>query len=201
MRTMEPEMEIVVPASTKFPIELEAPAGFVVDDPATWPQVEGRLEYVSGRLLWMPPCGVYHQLVSASVAGMLWEWLRSHPTFVVGACEAGMLLDGDVRGAEGAVWRRADYPPLSHSYVPVAPILAAEVAGRDEREPQLREKARWYFARGVQIVWIVLPPEREVVVLDRDGHDTRHGRGARLPVRAELPDLAPAVDDFFAQLG
>ena len=200
MRAMAPEMDVVVPASTKFPIELELPPGFVVDDPGTWPRLDGRLEYVSGRLLWMPPCGALQQRVSLSVAGVLWEWLRTHPDFVGGSNEAGMLLDGDVRGAEGAVWRRADLPAPTERYVAVAPILAAEVAGREEREPQLRDKARWYMARGVIVVWIVLPREREVVVLERDGSDSRHRPGEHLPPRAELPDLAPAVADFFAQL-
>lgn len=194
-------MDVVVPASTKFPIELEPPAGFVVDDPATWPRIEGRLEYVSGRLLWMPPCGTFQQRVALSVAGILWDWLRTHGDFVGGSNEAGMIFGDDVRGAEGAVWRRVDLPlPEDDRYVPVPPLLAVEVAGREEREPQLRVKARWYMDRGVVAVWIVLPREREVVVVDRDGRDSRHSVGERLPGRPELPDLGPAVADFFAQL-
>jgi len=198
---MEPEMDVVVPASTKFPIELEPPPGFVVDDPATWPQIDGRLEYVSGRLLWMPPCGRLQQVVATSSIGVLWNWQRTHVDFVVGSNEAGMIFDGDVRGAEGAIWRRADFPPPTDDrYVSVPPILAVEVAGREEREPQLREKARWYMDRGVVAVWIVLPREREVVVVHRDGRDSRHRVGEYLPARPELPGLMPAVADFFAQL-
>ena len=48
---------IPVPGSVRFPVELTPPEGF---DPArleTWPRVEGRLEWVEGRLLYMPPCG------------------------------------------------------------------------------------------------------------------------------------------------
>lgn len=202
MPEMAPETDVVVPASTKFPIELEPPPGFVVDDPATWPRIDGRLEYVTGRLLWMPPCGVFQQLVATSVSGVLGSWRRTRPDFVVGSNEAGMIFDGDVRGAEGAVWRRADLPaPLDDRFTTIPPILAVEVAGRDEREPQLRDKARWYLDRGVIAVWIVLPREREVVVLDREGRDSRHRVGERLPERQELPELTPEVADFFEQLG
>jgi len=38
-------------------VELDPPLGF---DPArleAWPAVEGRLRWVEGRLLYMPPCG------------------------------------------------------------------------------------------------------------------------------------------------
>jgi len=97
---------IPVPGSVRFPIELEPPAGFRPEEPETWPRVEGRLEWVEGRLLYMPPCGDVQQLVAASAVGILVPWGRERPGFVVGGNEAGMLLAGDVRGAEAAVWRR-----------------------------------------------------------------------------------------------
>src|SRR5439155_1090581 len=49
------EETIPVPGTVRFPVELTPPEGF---DPArleTWPRVEGRLEWVGGRLLYMPP--------------------------------------------------------------------------------------------------------------------------------------------------
>lgn len=53
--------------------------------------------------------------------------------------------------------------------------------------------------QGVASVWIVLPESMEVLVLDREG-ESRHGIDSHLPERAELPDLAPAVKQIFAQL-
>src|SRR5262249_47348486 len=57
MATGAEPQTISVPASIRFPVELDIPAGFDPGDPATWPRVEGRLEYVAGKLLYMPPCG------------------------------------------------------------------------------------------------------------------------------------------------
>ncbi len=188
-----------VPASVRFPVELEPPPGFQVDDPATWPRVEGRLEWVDGRLLYMPPCGLRQQGTAVSVVGLLDRWLDDHPEFFLGGNEAGMLLGGDARGSEAAVWLRADVDPASPKFARTPPILVAEVAGREEGEPELRVKARWYFDRGVHVVWVVLPATREVIVLRRDG-ESRHESGDRLPEHPALPGLAPEVDRFFRQL-
>jgi hypothetical protein len=88
---------IHVPASVRFPVELVPPDGF---DPArleTWPRVEGRLEWVGGRLLYMPPCGEMQQATVADVVGVLIPWQRAHPEFSVGTNEAGMRLGEDSR--------------------------------------------------------------------------------------------------------
>jgi Uma2 family endonuclease len=102
------------------------------------------------------------------------------------------------RAAAAAIWRRAAVGrDAGLRFVP--PVLAVEVAGRDEREPALRDKARWYLGVGVPLVWLVLPEEREVVVVTAAG-ESRHGRGERLPADPRLPHLAPAVDDLFFQI-
>ena len=196
----EPYSEtIAVPAAVRFPVELLPPPGFRPEAPGTWPKVPGRLEYVQGKLLYMPPCGAVQQGVSVSVVGILDRWLEHHPELFVGGNEAGMLLGGDARGAEAAVWRRDALGPLTDRYVRVPPLLAVEVAGHEEGEPELREKARWYLAHGVRAVWLVLPATREVMVVTTDG-ETRHGAHDHLPPHPALPGLAPPVERFFRQL-
>ncbi len=184
----------------RFPLELAPPPGFRPGDPATWPKAVGRLEYVGGRLLYMPPCGDDQQDVAASVVGILETWNVAHPQFIVGANEAGMILGGEIRGADAAVWRRGDLGERTGGYRRAAPVLAVEVAGRDEGEVELREKARWYFDHGVQLVWLVLPDGHEVVVLS-PAAESRHRAGERLPEAAALPGLSPSVDQFFWKLG
>ena len=81
----------------------------------------------------------------------------------------------------------------------VAPVLAVEGGGEDESEADLRDKVRWYLDHEVGHVWLVLPTTREVVVIDRQG-ETRYTATDRLAAIPSLPDLTPAVRDFFAQL-
>ena len=190
---------ITVPAAVRFPVELEPPDGFSPDDPASWPRIPGRLEYVGGKLLYMPPCADVQQQVTVSVVGVLDRWLDDHAGFVVGGNEAGMLFGRDVRGAEAAVWPRAVLGPRTGGYVRVPPLLAVEVAGREENEAALRAKAEWYLAHGVHVVWIVLPAVREVVVVTSTG-ERRYGSRDTIDAHPELPGLAPSVERFFRQL-
>ena len=69
----------------------------------------------------------------------------------------------------------------------------------DERKPQLREKAQWYLGAGTPIVWLVLPAEREVLVITSDG-ERRFGPGEQLPADPRLPGLAPVTDELFVQI-
>jgi hypothetical protein len=97
----------------RFPRELLAPAGFRPEDPDTWPHAAGRLELVDGRILHLPPCGDLQQLVRVGVVGLLFDWVRTHPEFVVGGNETGIMFGRDVRAADAAVWRHADAGPLT----------------------------------------------------------------------------------------
>lgn len=183
----------------RFPVELRTPEDFDAAQPQTWPSVDGRLEYVGGRLLFMPPTGDVQQDVVVDVAYVLRSWSKSRAEFVVGSNEAGMILGGDTRGADGAVWRRADLGERTGGFRRVAPVLAVEVAGRDDEETALTDKAAWYLSHGVEVVWLVLPASREVVVVDAAG-SSRYGREDVLPPRDALPGLQPAVRELFAQI-
>lgn len=190
---------IPVPRAIRFPVELIPPEGFDPERLETWPRVEGRLEYVDGRLLYMPPGGALQQDTVTDVVATLAAWRRNHPGFVVGTNEAGMILGGNARGADAAVWRRVDLGPYEHKFRRVPPILAVEVAGEDEDETALRDKAAWYLGAGVQVVWIVVPEQREVVLVTATG--TQRCRvGESLPPHAALPELTPRVEELFAQI-
>lgn len=198
-----PQREMtIVPPETRFPVEVDPPPGFVADDLTTWPGDPGRFEYVDGRLLYMPPCGERQSVVAIDVAFTLRSWSLTHPEFVVGGNEVGVAFGRDKRGIDVAVWRRADLGPRTGGFVRVPPVLAVEVAGQDDREPYLRDKARWYLERGVAVVWLVLPETREVLVLSGSPatrHDSRHGVGDQLPAHEALPGLTPEVAAFFSQ--
>ncbi len=189
---------VPVPRAVRFPVELRLPAGFCVEDVSTWPQVDGALEYVAGRLLYMPPSGDVQQDVALAVAGVLDRWLDTHIEFAAGANEAGMLLDGEVRAADAAVWRRS-VEGHTGQLRRTAPILAIEIAGQDQSEADLREKATWYFAHGVKLVWLILPDSRAVLILSPHS-ESRHCAGACLPANPELPGLEPEVARFFRRL-
>jgi Uma2 family endonuclease len=182
----------------RFPVELRA-EGADVSRPETWPAIDGRLEYVGGRLLYMPPCADTQQDVAIDVAFVLRSWSETRREFIVGGNEAGMKLGSDIRAADVAVWRAADVGERTGKVRAVPPVLAVEIAGEDEEESVLRDKARWYLDHGVSVVWLVLPETRELVVISASG-EGRFSRGERLPVNPALADLEPEVGRLFAQL-
>ena len=151
-----------------FPVQLAVPTGFDPGRRETWPRLEGRLEYVEGRLLYVPPTGGNQSKTVFDVALALGAWAAGHPEFVVGANEAGMKIGDDVRAADIAIWRTGDIGP-GDEIARKAPVLAIEVAGRDDTEEILREKAAWYGDRGVDAVWLVIAGAREVIVRDAGG--------------------------------
>ncbi len=190
---------ITLPRAVRFPVEMIPPVGFDAERLETWPRIAGRLEVVEGRLLYMPPCGDEQQDTVADVVITLGSWVRDHREFVLGTNEAGMRLGGSTRAADAAIWRRADVGARTGGLRRHPPVLAVEVGGTEEPEQALRDKADWYLANGVRIVWLVLPQSREVVVLSSRG-EQRHGLGGSLPPQPELPGLSPTVDDLFVQL-
>ena len=190
---------VVVPGSVRFPVQLRVDEDFDPLDVGTWPEVEGRLEYVEGRLLFMPPSGQEQGAVTLSASGVLAKWLEQHRGFRGATLEIGITLGGETRGADAAVWRKDQAMGVDKATLRFAPLLVIEVAGRDEGETELRKKASWYLGHGVRVVWIVLPDSREVVVLREDG-ESRYAKGDTLPEQPELPGLTPAVAELFAQL-
>jgi Uma2 family endonuclease len=192
---------ITLPRAVRFPVEMLTPEGFDAERLDTWPDVAGRLEYVDGRLLFIPPCGDVQQDTTTDVVITLGAWVRSRPGFVLGTNEAGMRLLGSTRAADAAIWRAADVGARTGGLRRVPPLLAVEVAGAEpgDGEEELRAKAAWYLAAGVRLLWIVLPEEREVIVIAAGG-DARFLSGAQLPEHPELPGLSPAVDELFVQI-
>lgn len=186
----------VVPRiAVELPLVLPEPEGFDFARLETWPAVVGRLEYVDGRLEYMPPCGKNQQRVAVDVATELNLWRRERAEFVVGANEAGMLLGGEVRGADVAIWRAGE--PSGNEFARTPPVLAVEICGEDEPLDAMLEKAAWYLEHGVEVVWTVVPGTRSVHVSTAAGTTETKDRIAE---HASLPGLAPAVADFFRQL-
>lgn len=187
-------------ASIQLPLTVPTPPGFVADRLDTWPAIDGRLEYVEGRLRFMPPCGDDQQDTAADVATELNLWRRAHEEFVVGTNEAGMKLGDDVRGADAAVWRRSDLGESTGGLRRSPPVLAVEIAGRDDTIEILRDKAAWYLSHGVEVVWLLIPPTRSAVVLT-SSEEIEYGKDDTITEHPSLPDLNPRVADLFRQLG
>jgi Uma2 family endonuclease len=193
------ELVPVPRVAIRLPLELPLPAGFAPDRPDTWPVVDGEIEFVGGKLVYMPPSADRQQDTCTDVINALANWRKTHREFVVAGNEAGMILGGEVRGADAAVWRKKDAGGHTGKFRRVPPVLAVEVKGELEEEEALQSKAAWYLAHGVEVVWLLFPAKRQIVVVTSSGEIER-GLGERVPTHASLPGLEPAVDELFEQI-
>lgn len=191
---VEMDMVPVPSSSVRFPLPIPKPRGFKAAEPTSWPSIPGRLEFVRGELLYMPPCGEEQSTVTASITIELGIWQRKNPGFVVATNEAGMLLGGDVRGADAAIWKVTG-KPRSREFRRTPPVLAVEVQGKYESVEAMREKADWYLDHGTPTVWLVLPESSVVLVVTADGERKVKAK-ERLPQPAGLAGLTPLVSDL-----
>jgi Uma2 family endonuclease len=76
------------------------------------------------------------------------------------------------------------------------PDLAVEVKSPDDRVKAMRRKADYYLEHGTQIVWLVIPEQRLVIVLtpDDESYMTESDTLSGDPV---LPGFTLAVRDIF----
>jgi len=192
---------ISLPRAVRFPVEMVPPAGFDAHQIETWPKVAGSLEYVDGRLLFMPPRGDFQQDTVTDVVITLGAWVRRHPDFVLGTNEAGMRLGDATRAADAAIWWRADLGAYDGRLRRVPPVLAVEIAGADEddSETALREKAKWYLNVGVSVVWVVFPEQREVLVISSE-QEARVSGNEKMQPHPSLPELSPIASELFVQV-
>jgi Uma2 family endonuclease len=169
-------------------------------------------ELVDGRLVRMAPTGLEH----LDITERLYEALR---TFVVAGGlgrvtlpdtgfrltlpgEQEVVVSPDV--AYVSILRMQQLPPpgvpARKRFLSVAPDLAAEIISPDQYHPEMAKKAQLYLERGVRLVWIVWPDQRQVDVW-RPGSDVPAatlGVGETLDGLEALPGFTFPVADLFA---
>jgi SAM-dependent methyltransferase len=147
----------------------------------------------------MPPSGIAREGTITDVVVTLGNWARAHPEFVLGTRGAAIQLEAAARPADAAIWRRGDLEAYVGGLRRVPPVLAVEVAGKDDTEDELREKAAWYLDVGVEAVWLVLCEAREVVAVAPAGA-RRVGADGTLPEVPGLTGLKPRARELLHQL-
>lgn len=133
--------------------------------------------------------------MAASVSWVLMDWARKTPGFDVGGNEAGIILAGEVRGLDGAVWKSTG-KKRTNRFRRSAPLLAVEVQGEDETIDSLRKKAAWYLEHGTGTVWLVLTSLNVIVVVTEAG-EKRVRERERVPEPVGLKGLSPLAADVF----
>jgi Uma2 family endonuclease len=161
-----------------------------------------RQELVRGEIVAMPQPGFRHGLRQGQVLWLLKNFAMTNRLGRV-TVESGLVTERNpdtVRGPDVAFWSYerlpADQEPVG--YPEVAADLCVEILSPSNRPGQMREKVREYFGRGVRMVWLIDPEDRNVWVY-RSADEARvvHESGT-LGGEDVLPGFSCRVAELFA---
>jgi Uma2 family endonuclease len=91
-----------------------------------------------------------------------------------------------------------DTPVVEQGAAPRMPDLAVEIKSPDDTYKRLREKALYYLAHGVRLVWLVYPEKRVIEVYRPDADLDILTEGDTLDGGDLLPGFTLALRDIFA---
>ena len=162
-----------------------------------------RLELVNGEIREMVPTGGEHGEVGGELFGLIWSHNRIHKLGRVTNAETGYVLT--IREDNKAFVRAPDVgfvslkrapEPFASDFIPMPPDLAVEIVSPSDLAEEVEEKVRNYLQYGVQMVWLLYPATKSIMVRRRgaivelNGDDTLSGEDV-------LPGFEVKVSDIF----
>jgi len=159
-----------------------------------------RTELVRGRLMVREPAGYEHGRVAARILGRLSAHVSSTGCGELLAAETGFTLQRrpDTVRAPDVAYLRADRAPApgTRGFPELAPDLAVEVRSPDDSHRELAEKVADWLAAGTQVVWVVDPRARTLVVHTSDQAPRTLGEADTLTGGEVLPGFAVVVREL-----
>ncbi|MBL8154507.1 MAG: Uma2 family endonuclease [Anaerolineae bacterium] len=135
--------------------------------------LERRFELIEGEIVEKMPTQ-QHGIITLNLAGELRAFVKAHSLGRV-AVEARYRPPDDAendRLPDISFVADLSKPVTEDGAVPFMPDLAVEVKSPTDSVRKLREKARFYLAHGVRLVWLVFPEPRIVEVYAPDDEYT-----------------------------
>jgi len=160
----------------------------------------GRCELIAGELRMMMAPGFEHGRVTVNLATPITLHVKSHAIGTVVAAETGFLLARDpdtVRAPDIAFVRSERIHATELGYFPGAPDLVVEVLSPNDRPGYVREKVAEWLESGAQVVWVVDPRERTVMIHEARPAPAVLGEQDQLRGGDLLPDFQLAVLEIF----
>lgn len=143
-----------------------------------------------------------HSLTEATLAYLLNAWRRSSGMFCqVHSGEVGCELTGQTVsvGIDVAIFPQSVVAGISSDFpfIVGTPLLAVEILSPSDKTSGIQQKVDLYLKSGVELVWVVDPHFRTVVV-HRNGHvPEMYASGSLLVGEDALPGLKIAVTEIF----
>jgi Uma2 family endonuclease len=158
-------------------------------------------ELVNGRVVPTMPTGDEHADVESELGMRLRAYGKESKRGRAVGGEVGIYIRRNpdtVRAADIVfISRERDLQPRAKGYFEIAPELVVEVLSPDDRMSRVRDKLRDYFSAGVQVVWVVDPALRRVLVHRSPTDVTILDEGQILSDEELLPGFSVPVAELF----
>jgi len=159
---------------------------------------ERLLELVNGEIIEKMPTEE-HGIIVLNIGGEIRIYLKTNPIGRVGVEIRHRNPEDDYNDRLPDISFTADItnPVVTKGVVLRFPDLAVEVKSPDVSYRQMREKAEYYLANGVKLVWLVYPEKRIVDVYRADGEIQILNENDSLDGGEVLPGFSMPVSDIF----
>ena len=143
-----------------------------------------------------------HGEILLQIGFLLKLYARSHPGWIISGGDPGMKLrrrPDTLRGADIAVVRAERKPTGrgSKGWLEGGADLAVEIVGDAESTAEVIEKAMTYLPAGTQMVWVVEPSSKRVVVITPPNQIRILKEGDLIDGGVVLPGFTCTVSEFF----
>ncbi len=164
-----------------------------------------RFELVNGKLV-ERPMSTMASLVAVKVIQKLSNYVDANPVGDVLESEASYQCFPDdpdkVRKPDISFIRNGRLPPeqLHKGHIRIAPDLAVEVLSPNDLAYEVDEKVREYLEAEVQLVWIIDPEARTVIIHRKNGTKEILVESQDLKGEDVIPKFHCRVQDLFPKL-
>jgi Uma2 family endonuclease len=159
-------------------------------------------ELVNGRVVPTMPTGDEHADLESELSMRLRAYGKETKRGRAIGGEVGIYIRRNpdtVRAADIAfISKERDLRPRTKGFFEVAPELVVEILSPDHRSGRMEEKLRDYFSAGVQVVWLIDPEARHVLVHRSPSDVKLFDEGQVLTEEELLPGFSVSLSELFS---
>lgn len=162
-------------------------------------------ELESGEVIEMPPPGGVHGVVCGNSGRILGNFGFQRQKGFVCTNDTCVIVERDpdtVRGIDVTFYDLVlRYEEVPRKYLIRPPTVAVEVLSPDDRPGKLMRRITQFLRRGVKLVWVIDPEDRNVTVYQGGKEPYAVEEDEELTGNKVLPDFRCAVAEFFMMPG
>lgn len=160
-----------------------------------------RLELDTGKVIEMPPPGERHGTICWVVSVVLGKYLFERGAGYICTNDTGLIVartPATVRGPDLVLFLEPKaHRDLKAAWIEDRPSLVVEVISPSDRSSQIQKRLAQYLDRGIPMIWIVDPVDRNVSVHRPNENHKFLEEDDELTGNGVLPDFRCKVADLF----